>query len=156
MPAGFPQQTANPFITYSPVAYEFSAAPSQFRDPEMLPAGGTVSPTPPSGGTQMPSAIPIGRFELLSSGGNVSCQKTWPDPIETIAAGTIPASYPATPPEPTTVRNINLVKTIGDYLATLSYFRDGFWRAYQGFSGLFGSQFPVRDTTQSFTSVTMT
>lgn len=153
-PAGFPIQNQNPQLTYQPVAYEFSATSSDFREPELLPASGTLTLAPPAT-PRMQRAIPVGAFDFISSGSAVSCRKTWPAPVETIANQTIPATYPAPTPEPTTVRNVNQVKTIGSYVITLAYRRNGQWRDYFTFSGMFGSQFPVREVLQDFLSVSL-
>jgi hypothetical protein len=153
-PPGFPQQAQNPLITYQPVSYDFSASSSDFREPAFLPASGTLTPAPPAT-PRMERAIPVGGFEFVSSGTAVSCRKTWPSPVETIANQTIPATYPSSPPEPTTVRNVNQVKTISRYDITLSYRRGGQWREYFTYSGLFGSQFPVRRVDQPFPAVSV-
>ncbi len=153
-PPGFPQQAQNPQITYQPVSYDFSANASDFREPELLPSGGTITPAPPAT-PRMQQAIPVGAFDFISSGSAVSCRKTWPSPVETIANQTIPATYPSTPPEPTTVANVNQVKTIGRYDITLAYRRGEQWREYFTYSGLFGSQFPVRRVNQPFPAVSV-
>lgn len=153
-PPGFPQQAQNPLITYQPVSYDFSASSSDFREPAFLPTSGTLTPSPPAT-PRMQRAIPVGGFEFVSSGSAVSCRKTWPSPVETIANQTIPAMYPSTPPEPTTVSNINQVKTIARYDITLAYQRGGQWREYFTYSGLFGSQFPVRRVNQPFPAVSV-